>query len=110
MIGLPKKRILSSGQCVSYLRIIRLLTGFLGSDLSKQYAEVDEEYSKLQIQILEKDKELGDLQTQLTKIQSAPSTDVGNCLGREFYYDQPKTPDELLRDLISHVSDFHRVS
>ena len=69
---------------------------------------LEDDFLKLQQELIDREVELSELATKLQKIQTTPSTTHGTSLGREFYYNQPKTPDEIHRELINHISDFQR--
>ena len=69
---------------------------------------LETDLAALQTEIIEKDTEMADLQTKLNKIQTAPNVAVGESLGRSYFYTKQKTPDEYLREIISHTTDFHR--
>ena len=81
---------------------------FLESDSGKKLKEIEDEYQKLQLEIIELDTTLADLNSKIAKLQTAPTNTTSTSLGRDFFYNQPKTPDEILRELIAHLQDFHR--
>ena len=66
------------------------------------------EHEKLQLEIIELDSSLVDLNSKISKLQTAPATATGGSLGRDFFYTHTKTPDEILREIIDHCNDFHR--
>ena len=84
------------------------LTILLETNSGTTLSSLDTEFLKLQQELIDKEVELSDLAVKLQKIQTTPSTTHGTSLGREFFYDQPKTPDEIHRELIDHISDFQR--
>ena len=90
------------------LKLLLLIYCFLESDSGRKHDELESEYKKLQSEIIDLDSELVDINTKITKFQTAPATTAGGSLGRDFFYDQTRTPDEILREIISHLNDFHR--
>ena len=112
LIGPPKRfnsLIVPSVSSSTVLFLFSLNVPFLGNDSGSKLKALTTEYEELQADIIKKDTALTDAQNMLTKIQTAPVVSVGECLGRDFFYSKTKSPDELIREIMSHISDYHRV-
>ena len=70
---------------------------------------LDTEFEALQVKIIKQQSDISELNTTISKLQSAPNSHIGTSMGHQSFYSEPKTPNQLIQDIISHVNDFNRV-
>ena len=70
---------------------------------------LNKEFEELQVRIIQQESTIADLNTTISKLQTAPNSNIGTSLGHASFYSEPKTPHQLIQDVISHVNDFNRV-
>ena len=70
---------------------------------------LNEEFEALQVKIIQQESAIAELNSTISKLQTAPNSNIGASMGHESFYSEPKTPHQLIQDIIIHVNDFNRI-